>query len=223
MTLCLNVNPHMATVWNSLWIITKHKTGWNPTQDELKTSFVTVSWLKCSMQNIISLSTWSQITGLNLKCIVNYVVFGLKRLSSSAQRLTVCCAFRFCKSLCCKPTVFVYTGCSIKCWVSHLFSFLNHSCQFVLSTLVCLKSWVREDVEKEGSSETDRKQDRAVTNEDSCQLGWRGSDVKQETTGVESGISNNRKLLHTDSDMQASETLFERWWQPDTFRSAALC
>lgn len=135
------------------------------------------------MQTIISLSTWSQITGLNLKCIVNYVVFGLKLLSSSAQRLTVCCAFRFCKSLCCKPTVFVYTGCSIKRWVSHLFSFLNHSCQFVLSTLVCLKSWVREDVEKEGSSETDRKQDRAVTNEDSCQLGWRGSDVKQENNG----------------------------------------
>lgn len=51
-----------------------------------------------------------------------------------------------------------------------------------------------------------------------------GQRLRRKTSGVESGISNNRKrLLHTDLDMRASGTLFERWWQPDTFtRSAAL-
>lgn len=45
--------PECESLCNSLEIITQHKTGRNPTQ-ELKTSFVTVRWIKCSLQNIIS-------------------------------------------------------------------------------------------------------------------------------------------------------------------------
>lgn len=39
-----------------------------------------------------------------------------------------------------------------------------------------------------------------------------GQRLGRKTTGVESGISNNRKrLLNVDSDMRASGTLFKRW------------
>lgn len=221
MSLCLHVTPHMATVWNLLWIITKHKTGRNPTQDELITSFVTVSWLKCSMQNIISSSTWRQITGLNLKCIVNYVVFGLKPGLSSAVYVPLPRSEQFAVhlvSLCCKSTVFVYTGCEIKLW-SESFIFVSQPLMPICA-IIQERMWKRREAVRQTESRRELSQMKTAVSWDG-----EGQRLRRKTTGVESGISNNRKrLLHTHSDMQASGTLFERWWQPDTFtRSAALC
>lgn len=79
--------------------------------------------------------------------------------------------------------------------------------------------WKRRKAVRETESRRELSQMKTAVSWDG-----RAQRLRRKTTGVDSGISNNRKrLLHTDSDIRASGTLFERWVQPDTFsRSAAL-
>ncbi|ROK16083.1 hypothetical protein DPX16_22701 [Anabarilius grahami] len=79
--------------------------------------------------------------------------------------------------------------------------------------------WKRRKAVRETESRRELSQMKTAVSWDG-----RAQRLRRKTTGVDSGISNNRKrLLHTDSDIRASGTLFERWVQPDTFsRLSAL-
>lgn len=139
----------------------------------------------------------------------------LYNLRSSDKKRGVCSAFSLCKSLCCKSTVFVYTGCPIKLWVTH-FMFLNHSWFYLPIRAIIQDTRLFKKLSKGGCGKEGKQWDRYKAGE-SCHK-WRqlsagmhvgAQRLRRKTTGVDSGISTGKDT--PDSDTWASGTLFERW------------